>query len=250
MSDSTIPEVPVQTEKRSGNENNGKNFGTKVKTIIRKVTTPMFLHARNYDTFVDPEVYDEYITGHGREYLAQAVGDLIEKNLLQPVDGKPQILDIAAGTGIIARNLEKRGWNVVATDLGENALQYLKEESPQEIDVVKADMNQGFPFQDNSFDGATTVAANRFITDSNHFLEEVHRVLKPGGVFIWPLGFRDSIRWKLFSRFKTPTFPGELVKLAKEKGFSEVKLASAQFPQSDRYPRLFPGQLQYIVAEK
>ena len=158
--------------------------------------------SRNYAETVAPEAYEQLVMQGGRQILAKRIHDMFVAHLASQAPPTP-ILDIAAGTGIISRELAK-SYQVTAMDLSEPGLTYLNQRN-SEVQTVPGDMNDSLPFPDGSFDGVTTVWGNRFITDTDHFLHEVSRVLRPGGVFIWPIFPREGISWKLQSGLRQHT---------------------------------------------
>lgn len=117
---------------------------------------------------------------------------------------------------------------VTATDMSEPALALAKQKS-QNINSIKSDMNVDFPFDDNMFDGATSVWANRFIADSNHFLSETRRVLKPGGTLVWPIFAAENIAWKLNTNWKQNTSTEQLAADAVEIGYTNVHEIKANY---------------------
>lgn len=159
---------------------------------------------------------------------------------------------MACGTGIISIELAKRGYHVWAGDVSREALEYLRLQNPA-INREICDFNKGFPFQDNFFDAATSVWANRYITSDglSVFLREMHRVLKPGGVLIWPIFPADTVLWKVRSGVGQITSASGLIEVIKGEGFSEAIQLNDLF-----YKNLFSFKLPpqtvpiYIVARK
>ena len=176
------------SEYSSTSENSDRSESKKASLWDRIKTAKQVAVSSNYDLDVDPQAYEAYVTSTGRRIEhARVLADLMERYV--PItSGEEQacILDIAAGTGIISRSLAEKGYSVTATDVSQNALHYLNEQSSG-IETVHADMNEKLPFEDESFEGVTSVWANRFIKDTDAFLSDVHRILKPGGVFVWPI---------------------------------------------------------------
>lgn len=85
-------------------------------------------------------------------------------------------------------------------------------------------MNQSLPFSDESFDGITTVASNRYMTDTDELLRETFRVLKPGGVFLWPVFVSESLTsLKNLSMLKKFN-PEKLRQQALQAGYKDVKI--------------------------
>ncbi|MFD1019825.1 class I SAM-dependent methyltransferase [Thalassobacillus hwangdonensis] len=93
-------------------------------------------------------------------------------------------LDIATGGGHVAKQLAPHVHTVFATDLTKKMLQntsgYLTDYS--NIHYVVADAEE-LPFLDDSFDVVTCRIAPHHFPHPERFIEEVARVLKPGGRF-------------------------------------------------------------------
>lgn len=98
------------------------------------------------------------------------------------------VLDLAAGTGdsTLAFLKAKKKAKVVALDFCE---EMLKRATPKLVDfdgrfaLVQGDALD-LPFAPSSFDGAISAFAMRNLSDLSAALEEVFRVLKPGGFFL------------------------------------------------------------------
>jgi len=52
------------------------------------------------------------------------------------------------------------------------------------IDIVKADMTEPFPFEDEKFDMIFHPVSNVYIEDVHHVWRECYRILKPGGLLL------------------------------------------------------------------
>ncbi len=95
-------------------------------------------------------------------------------------------LDLACGTGDIAFELAGRGARVVGVDITQRMLQ-LAGRKPQaqstRVAFVAGDMMH-LPFGASLFDVVTTGYGIRNLPLIEPALREVHRVLKPGGVFL------------------------------------------------------------------
>ena len=92
------------------------------------------------------------------------------------------IVDLAGGTGDIARRLMKKGANVIVVDPGiEMMKEGRKNNSSQVINV--AAIGETLPFADSSIDKVTISFGIRNMTSMSAALKEIHRVLKPGGQY-------------------------------------------------------------------
>jgi ubiquinone/menaquinone biosynthesis methyltransferase len=88
-------------------------------------------------------------------------------------------LDLAAGTGDIAFALAAKGAKTVALDLTHRMLQLAQAKS-RAASFITGDMI-GLPFRSASFDLVTTGYGLRNVPDLNMAIDEIARVLKPGG---------------------------------------------------------------------
>lgn len=92
-----------------------------------------------------------------------------------------RILDAACGRGQIVQILKFVGHDVTGTDIADC---FCAEKS---IPFVQADLDQDFPFPDNSFDVVLNSTALHYLKSSEHFFSESRRVLKPGGKIIFTI---------------------------------------------------------------
>ena len=140
------------------------------------------------ESYSNPEKYEQLILGFPffREIVAKEIAAIFEKNL--PENSK--ILDLACGSGIVSKKLTEKN-KIVGFDRSEKFLR----DAPIENRVL-SDANQPLSFRENSFDGVTTVGANRYLKNLNS-LSEIERILKPDGIFVWPIFLEESAIWKL-----------------------------------------------------
>ncbi len=99
------------------------------------------------------------------------------------------VLDIATGTGDLAIQMANTGASrIVGLDLSEGMLKVgrkkiaLKDLTPR-IEMVQGD-SENLPFEDNTFDAITVAFGVRNFENLEKGLEEIHRVLRPGGIFV------------------------------------------------------------------
>jgi ubiquinone/menaquinone biosynthesis C-methylase UbiE len=104
------------------------------------------------------------------------------------------VLELGAGTGIAARELEKRTARLVCTDLGPKMLGRLHERSPSvPVLVCRA---EALPFADASFDLVCGAQMWHWV-DVPVAAPEVVRVLRPGGALAvwWNEVAGDDLPW-------------------------------------------------------
>lgn len=116
-----------------------------------------------------------------------AKGASLER-LIATIEPKPnwQALDIATGAGHTALAFAPHVAAVIASDLTpemlDQARQLAETRGLTNVSFKAADATN-LPFEDNAFDLVTCRIAPHHFPDIGAFVREVHRVLKPGGVF-------------------------------------------------------------------
>jgi SAM-dependent methyltransferase len=99
------------------------------------------------------------------------------------------VLEVAAGTGVVTRALDAtlpEKVSVTATDLNQSMLDRAAAETPprRHIEWRQADAMK-LPFEDARFDSVVCQFGVMFFPDKPTAFGEAHRVLRPGGTFIF-----------------------------------------------------------------
>ena len=94
--------------------------------------------------------------------------------------GGGRVLDVATGTGLVARELLARGFTVVGLDQSPGMLSLARARFGQRVKLVEGSAEQ-LPFPDASFDHLTFTYLLRYVDDPAATLAELARVVKPGG---------------------------------------------------------------------
>jgi SAM-dependent methyltransferase len=114
---------------------------------------------------------------------------------LGPLDGR-RVLDLAAGTGIVTRELARRGAEVVALDPGTAMLRQLRRRAPR-ARAVRA-RGEALPFGDRALSGIVCATAWHWL-DIDRAVSEARRTVRPGGFLAlwWSNGQTDdAIDWE------------------------------------------------------
>ena len=169
------------------------------------------------------------------------------------------VLDICTGTGELAKLLLKKvgpEGSLTGADFCEDMLEIARKKMspmPKNLSFVVSDARE-LPFPDGTFDAVTVSFGLRNVPDTATALNEVKRVLKPGGRFFCLELTRPEKRWILpfykFYTFRVMPFiakivtknslpytylpksieafyaPEEFQRMMRECGFSEVKARS------------------------
>lgn len=119
----------------------------------------------------------------------------MEAELLGPPEDLKDkvILEIGSGAAQCSRWLAAQGAHPVALDLSHRQLQHALRIDGGAVPLVQADAG-ALPFADGSFDLACSAyGALPFVADPVRVLRDVHRVLRPGGRFVFSV--THPIRW-------------------------------------------------------
>jgi len=142
----------------------------------------------------------------------------------QPADGP--LLDLACGTGRYARMLaDWFGVPVVGADLSPSMLRQAVAHPTPRVTLVRAS-GQALPFGDGTLGGVNCFGALHLFPDPAAAIEEVGRVLKPGGCFTcltcWQAP-RRRIQQRMASRLSRICFiPRDTIELALNRGGMEL----------------------------
>jgi ubiquinone/menaquinone biosynthesis C-methylase UbiE len=154
---------------------------------------------------------------------------------LQGLDIKPDspVLDLCCGSGQTTQFLVRRSHQVIGLDASPRSIQRAQQNVPEATYIEG--WAERMPFADNQFDFVhTSVALHEMQPHQlRQILDEVYRVLKPGGIFtlidfhkptnplLWPglsaflLLFETETAWRLLET--------DLVELLKQVGFEQIE---------------------------
>jgi len=118
-----------------------------------------------------------------QELEARIVRDLVD------FKGK-DVLDLGTGTGWFIPEIAEEAERIIGVDFSEEMIKIARAENkfPNTNFLVMDARNLGFPRQ--CFDIVLSLGMFEYVTDLSPFLEEVHRVLKCGGDFIFTCPYK------------------------------------------------------------
>jgi demethylmenaquinone methyltransferase / 2-methoxy-6-polyprenyl-1,4-benzoquinol methylase len=119
-----------------------------------------------------------------------------------------RVLDVATGTGLVARALVRRyGCRVVGLDQSEQMLGRARALVGPEVELVRGEAER-LPFGYGEFDALTFTYLLRYVDDPAATMRELARVVRPGGrvamlEFFVPRGVWHPL-WVLYTRVGLP----------------------------------------------
>ncbi len=125
------------------------------------------------------------ITKERCDYIESRVNRFFGKNALR----QQEVLEVGCGGGLIAYELAQRQALIIGIDSSENALEVARAKVQQSGLGQIAYFEQGYaeklPYADGSFSVIVCLDTLEHVSDLTKTLQEIARVLAPGGIFIF-----------------------------------------------------------------
>jgi SAM-dependent methyltransferase len=132
------------------------------------------------------QTWDPHAYGQNGAFVHELAGGVVEWLAAQRGE---HILDLGCGDGQLTKRIAASGASVLGVDA-----------SPQMVAAARsrgipADeaAAESLPYSDGSFDAVFSNAALHWVRDQDAMIDEVHRVLKPGGRFVAEMGGHGNI---------------------------------------------------------
>jgi len=132
------------------------------------------------------KIWDLYAPIYKRAMKAdQHIYDFMYRRIPEKIRGM-EVLEIAAGPGLLARHAAPAAKRMIATDYSDGMIAQAKKGDvlPNLTFEVADAMN--LPYGDASFDAVIIANALHIVPDPEKALSEIGRVLRPGGLLIAP----------------------------------------------------------------
>ncbi len=124
--------------------------------------------------------------------------------------GGKKVLDLGCAGGFMAEAIARRGAKVTGIDPARHAIEAARGHARQEGLHIRYEVGKGeaLPYPDASFDAVVCVDVLEHVSDLQQVLNEVARVLEPGGLFLF-----DTINRNPIARLATITMAENLLRL-------------------------------------
>lgn len=175
-------------------------------------------------------------------YMQDGAIEILESWNLEPGQ---RLLDIGCGSGQTAIPAAKQGHQVTGIDIAENLIEFARERASYEELKVQFDVGdaEALPYEDNSFDVVISMIGAMFAPRPEKVVNEIARVLRPGGKLYMVNWTGASVPAKMFKAVAgvAPPPPGfippvlwgdeDTVKQRLSPHFSEMHLTRKDYPQ-------------------
>ena len=124
--------------------------------------------------------YDRFMNGSERLYdqMAAEMKERLSRNM--------NVLELACGTGMISQRIVGSVKSLEATDFSPEMIAEAKGKPCSSRLHFSVQDATDLPYADQSFDAVVIANALHIMPEPGRALEEIHRVLKPGGLLIAP----------------------------------------------------------------
>jgi ubiquinone/menaquinone biosynthesis C-methylase UbiE len=136
------------------------------------------------NVFLTPDIASEYDTYYQTE-TGKTV-DNIEKEIVSAhlkKLPKTNWLELGCGTGHWTKFFNNNGFQITAVDNSEAMLEIARSKNLENVQFLNADATR-LPFPDARFSGIVSITMLEFVDDLEKGLNEIDRVLKPGGTLV------------------------------------------------------------------
>lgn len=161
-----------------------------------------------------------------KEQLGNLQTHLDFLNKIELLKPDSNILEIGCGIGTIVYELSQKGYNIIGADISTQAIEYGRHKYPLiELQIQAAET---LPYEDNTFDIVLSFDLLEHIAQVERHINEVSRVLRPGGCYLFQTPnkysnvifetlVKKSLKWRQFH----PSLhtPGQLKRRMRKHGF-------------------------------
>ena len=128
------------------------------------------------------QIYDQ------TRWLTESIAEEVADFIIDLIHATPEtcFLEPGVGTGLNVLPFVKRGYSVTGIDVSQEMLDQFRKKLnpiPDNLNLIHSDASK-LPFPNNSFDVVLTVHMIHTVSNWQVFLDDIDRVLKPGGFYL------------------------------------------------------------------
>ncbi|HDR88345.1 MAG TPA: class I SAM-dependent methyltransferase [Bacteroidetes bacterium] len=152
-----------------------------IKFVYQVSGEVVYMKKKSMNVFLQTAVaerYDQYYLSESGKTVDRYEKELFRRRL----ENIPRVpmLELGCGTGHWTRFFADCGFQVTAVDNSEPMMALAKKKNIRNTSFIQADVRQ-LPFAGHSFQVVTAVTLLEFVSETEKVMEEIDRVLVPGG---------------------------------------------------------------------
>lgn len=129
------------------------------------------------------------------ELMLMGLSDIGFNPELNPGEEEKSFLDIGCATGMLVEYMQSKGWNSCGVELCAPAAKYGEE--LRGVSIYSGTLEQA-SYEDSSFDVIHCSHLIEHLNNPSTYMDEVYRILKPGGLFLCTTPNSDGFQARIF----------------------------------------------------
>lgn len=200
-------------------------LGEKNNFLMLNCKTCRSIYSSNLPIGEETENYDDYYTEENLqvpEFIRKRIGEIIED--FSPYFSSGKLLDIGFGSAILMQVARDKGWKPLGVEVSAPAIEHAEKLG---FEVFHGELSAA-KYADDYFDVITASEIIEHCSEPEILLDEVMRILRPGGLFWATTPSAKSLSYHLTGLNWTTICPPEHLQLFSKKGI-RLMLGKAGF---------------------
>lgn len=200
-------------------------LGEKNSFLMLSCKTCRSIYSSHLPVGEESENYDEYYTEENLQvpsFIQKILGEIIED--FKPYFSSGKLLDIGFGSAILMQVAREKGWTPLGVEVSAPAIKHAEKLN---FEVFHGELSEA-KYADDYFDVITASEIIEHCPQPEILLDEVMRILRPGGLFWATTPSAKSLSYHLTGLDWTTICPPEHLQLFSKKGI-RLMLGKAGF---------------------